>query len=394
MLGIPEECVQGQRLFALLHRDDLLELSELFDRSDGDASGFNHESRWRAANGLFRHIRWHWSPGTGETFHGVGHDVSDLHKELAILRGVVDAAPNALLVAGSEGKITLANRSCEQLFGYRRGELLGQQIEVLVPESLRRRHIEQRQSFAAGQARRPMGAGRDLFGRHRDGRMIPLEIGLNAVAIGGERRVIASMVDISNRAAVVADLTKETVELQLQVDEISLVAMTDELTGAGNRRQFYQQLIEMLEQAYETDKPLSLILLDVDNFKQFNDTNGHVAGDEALRHVAEVLRQAARQRDIVARYGGEEFAVLLPETDEAGAMAFSERCRHLIATTSENGLIAPLTASFGVATLVPSIEAGGASKEVVVQLIDRADRALYRSKAHGKNRTTHAGDLS
>ena len=131
--------------------------------------------------------------------------------------------------------------------------------------------------------------------------------------------------------------------------------------------------------------PLSLIMLDLDHFKQYNDSFGHPAGDEVLHWVGSILRAAVRGHDVVARYGGEEFVVLLPATDAAEALEVAERLRSAIACRPWPHR--KVTASLGVATAGPATTDAAA-------LVDQADHALYQSKQAGRNQVTHFRDCA
>ena len=162
-------------------------------------------------------------------------------------------------------------------------------------------------------------------------------------------------------------------------------AVTDGLTELANRRQFEQALAGEISRAERFGGMLALILADLDDFKQVNDRYGHQAGDEVLRRFAAVLRETVRDVDLPARYGGEEFAVLLPQTDLAGAERLAERLRQSVAErpmTKRPGALVAVTASFGVAAF-PEAATPAA-------LFAAADEALYRAKAAGKNRVVCA----
>lgn len=166
--------------------------------------------------------------------------------------------------------------------------------------------------------------------------------------------------------------------------KLGALAITDSLTGISNRRAFDVGLQGEFQRAHSQNKPLSLILLDLDKFKDYNDTFGHIAGDGVLRTIGNLLREQAREIDLVARYGGEEFAVVLADADKAKATAIAERLRRAIeATEWKNSAV---TASFGVAT------ADGQEREIAA-LLGAADTALYHSKSHGRNRVTHYNDI-
>jgi diguanylate cyclase (GGDEF)-like protein/PAS domain S-box-containing protein len=157
--------------------------------------------------------------------------------------------------------------------------------------------------------------------------------------------------------------------------ELAALAVTDGLTGLKNHRSFQERLSEEVARAHRNETPLSVIMLDVDWFKQYNDSYGHPAGDRVLKQVAEILQRNARQTDLVARYGGEEFVLILPHTDIAGAAALAERIRADIAANAWN--LRAVTASLGVAEVLP--------EDTPATLLARADASLYRAKSTGRN---------
>jgi diguanylate cyclase (GGDEF)-like protein len=172
--------------------------------------------------------------------------------------------------------------------------------------------------------------------------------------------------------------------LALQNRRLAELATTDELTGLKNRRQWRADLESHVSMAIRTGQPLSLILLDVDHFKRYNDTFGHPAGDGLLEALATVLLAEIREHDVAARYGGEEFVILLPATGAEEALVVAERLRSAIAGRPwPHG---PVTASLGVATATPRNAAAATS------LVDQADEALYCAKRAGRNRVVHARD--
>ncbi len=169
---------------------------------------------------------------------------------------------------------------------------------------------------------------------------------------------------------------------------LRVLAHTDKLTGLANRRRFDELLELELKRAQRGRTPISLLLLDLDHFKQFNDSYGHLAGDACLQRAASVLSgQVARAGDVAARYGGEEFAVIMPNTDQAGAFAVAERIRAGIQALRIPHRHSPaqvVTASFGVATLQP----GGDGPVTAGDIIECADRHLYSAKQNGRNQVS------
>jgi len=157
--------------------------------------------------------------------------------------------------------------------------------------------------------------------------------------------------------------------------QLASIAMTDGLTGIANRRSFQERLQEEWERHRRYLTPLSLVILDVDNFKKYNDTFGHPEGDTVLQNVASILSDNVRPMDFVARYGGEEFVVILPETDRTGAVTLTQRLHDAI--ESADWPLRSVTASFGVAT--------AGHVERYQDLLTVADDALYKSKSNGRN---------
>lgn len=184
-----------------------------------------------------------------------------------------------------------------------------------------------------------------------------------------EQRLLAHEQERHSLQAYLHSLETRLAEAQQQV-------LTDPLTGVLNRRGFDLRLNEEFERARRYQAPLSLLLIDVDHFKEFNDTFGHVAGDETLRIVTQALCEGVRKHDIIARYGGEEFAVILPATGSDGAYVLAERLRRLVQQAAWP--LRPVTISVGGAGLTDEMMS-------VCDLIERADQALYAAKQGGRN---------
>jgi len=159
------------------------------------------------------------------------------------------------------------------------------------------------------------------------------------------------------------------------------LSVTDDLTGLYNSRYLNLVLRRETKRASRSGRPLSLLFIDLDGFKNINDTHGHLFGSRALVEAAAVIRQSARETDVVSRFGGDEFALVLPDTGGEGAYAVGERIRERIAAfdfLAGDGLDIHLTASLGVATLPDAANS-------VEELVQAADMAMYHVKEHGKN---------
>ena len=196
----------------------------------------------------------------------------------------------------------------------------------------------------------------------------------------------------------VRDLRRRSAQLKAQVKErtrqledanrtLERLASTDPLTGLTNRRRFQVALGREWRRSVRSSSPISIVVLDIDRFKAYNDTYGHQQGDHCLRGVAEALRDVVRRAgDLVSRYGGEEFAALLPDVDRRHALAMAERFRSAVERLEleheASDITSHVTISAGVATLVPSNES---SPDALVHL---ADEALYRAKSSGRNQVS------
>jgi len=179
--------------------------------------------------------------------------------------------------------------------------------------------------------------------------------------------------------------------LQRDLDDVRRESLLDPLTKIANRKSFDDGLAASISDANASGAPLCLLLLDIDYFKNFNDTYGHQTGDQVLRLVAMTLKSNIKGKDLAARYGGEEFVAVLPATDLEGAMIVAENIRKAIAAKelmkrSTNEKLGRITASFGVAVFQPSDTAGS--------LIERADRCLYAAKHAGRNRVVSEIELA
>ena len=191
--------------------------------------------------------------------------------------------------------------------------------------------------------------------------------------------------ELAVRLVIASRILDVLAELEEKNARLHEIASTDPLTGLANRRRLCEAL-EAEASRVGRGTPYSVVMVDIDHFKAYNDAFGHLAGDDALRGIAQALRTQTRAGDLIARYGGEEFALLLPATDESEAVATCERLRHAIASWAWPER--RITASFGIATAQPT--ATGVDVEA---LLAAADRALYHSKRSGRDRVTHRRNL-
>ena len=184
-------------------------------------------------------------------------------------------------------------------------------------------------------------------------------------------------------------LALERAEWQERATEFQLMSITDSLTNLPNRRYLEERLAEELNRSKRYDYPMSFLMIDIDDFKAYNDKNGHQAGDVALQITAHCLKGALRAVDVASRYGGEEFCILLPQTGMAEAAVIADRIRQRVSTTEfPHGKAQPLgqvTISVGVSTFTKNID-------TPENIIAAADRALYQAKSMGKDRIEFYGE--
>ncbi len=175
-----------------------------------------------------------------------------------------------------------------------------------------------------------------------------------------------------------------------EMERTSEQAYQDELTKIGNRRMFERELHNAISQSRHKKSPLSMIILDIDHFKLFNDQYGHQVGDKVICYVANILKNSVKKRDKVARIGGEEFAIILPETPYGGAMTLAEQLRnkvsnHQLSSSKDKVRIGKITLSAGIGSLQPD--------DTRDDLFFRTDKCLYQSKENGRNRITGETEL-
>ncbi|WP_303722074.1 GGDEF domain-containing protein [Malonomonas rubra] len=180
-------------------------------------------------------------------------------------------------------------------------------------------------------------------------------------------------------------IIEQLVEISQSLTELSQLVPTDQLTGLANYRTFRKALVHEMERTQRSGQPTTLIMLDIDHFKNVNDSWGHEIGNQALVHIAKLLQRTVRRLDIPCRYGGEEFAIILPNTELSASVLVAERLRQIIAETPllMGEQLLPLTVSLGI----DSYRFGEQTSPE--ELVQRADHYLYQAKQKGRNQVRH-----
>lgn len=265
--------------------------------------------------------------------------------------------PDAVVVADRDGKIIYANKQAESLTGYRRAELIGRKVEVLVPSGLRAAHVLHRRNFYSRGQARLMGTLDDDFRlRRKNGKTLAVEISLGPAG--------------DDTVAVIRDFSeRRRMELALEHR-----ALHDPLTDLGNRTLFFDRLRQSILNARREDGQVALVILDVDGFKAVNDAYGHSAGDAVLKQLAGRLKRG-RATDTTARIGGDEFAWILPRVSSRAGVRRTVRGR--LGLVQQPVVVdkqsIPVHVSAGIA-IYPDDGQG------VDELIRHADSAMYTAK--------------
>ncbi len=204
-----------------------------------------------------------------------------------------------------------------------------------------------------------------------------------------ETILAAKMSAMQRIAAMRHRLISVSHELEKANDELQKLANADGLTGLANRRIIDEYLEKETARSVRSELPIAVIMIDLDNFKLYNDNYGHIAGDSCLKKVSKVLKNTVRRpEDLVGRYGGEEFCVILPNTDLKGASFVAERIRSEVEGANiphaKNTVSDVVTLSIGIASRIPG------NKSTATQLLSDADKALYRAKTNGRNQVVQA----
>jgi diguanylate cyclase (GGDEF)-like protein/PAS domain S-box-containing protein len=319
---------------------------------------------------------------------------SALRESQAQLQLLVEHSSDVIMLIGLDGIRRYVSPAVERLLGWRAEEMVGSAalLGSTVAEFV---HPEDQELFKDSRA--ALGTGttveHSMSFRHlrRDGSWLWVDSRARlrmSAGGGGPTGIVVTLRDATDRKIV-------EIKLKDALEHMERLAATDALTELANRRHFDGVADEEWRRCAREHQAISLIMLDADHFKLFNDRYGHAAGDGCLRAVASQLTAAARRPgDLAARYGGEEFLLLLPNTDRAGAACVAERVRRLVLDLAIAHEASPapgvVTVSIGVAAAWP--EDPGSGPTSVRALLAAADAAMYQAKCGGRNRVVIAGE--
>ena len=331
------------------------------------------------------------------TLHSVSHIVSVIHditerkqSEEALMeseekyRSILNASPDDITITDLEGRIIMVSPAAKKMFGYELNydEFTSMRlVDFIVPEDVERAQSNILRMYQGGDPR-----PNEYRGVRKDRSIFDIEVNSGFIlnSNGQPTKMVFIVRDITERKLAEQQIQELFQQLEIEKNTAHFNSITDSLTRLANRRYFDEALKTEFYRLKRTGSTLSLIMLDVDHFKKFNDTYGHLAGDDCLRQIGTTLKRiVGRVPDIVARYGGEEFVVILPETENVGAETLAERIRNAVEALaiahSASDISNYVTVSLGVVTADTSRLA---SPERIVAL---ADEALYSAKKSGRN---------
>ncbi|QKK26958.1 sensor domain-containing diguanylate cyclase [Rhizobium hidalgonense] len=393
---LPEDIV-GASLFDFVPDEDRAAVAWHLNAvcNDGNSVENENENRILMPDGEMRWFAWtnralKDADGHVTAIHSVGRDIHErvmaeerLKESEARYRLLADNSTDMVFQLDRDRVRRYVSPACREVLGYEPADLVGRSpVELVHPEDEPFVALSF-QSLLDGSLERRSITNRI---RHRDGHWIWVEAQLKALRndrSGEPEGIIGTLRDVSSRKAIEDQLHQANARLQALAEQ-------DGLTGLSNRRCFDAVLVREHAHARRDKRPLALLMIDVDWFKPFNDLYGHPTGDECLKRVGAVIKEAARRpHDLAARYGGEEFVVLLPDTDAAGAMMVAEQIREAVL---ELGIEHGGSAFRRVTVSIGAISLGWTDPDDSESLLHQADRALYQAKGAGRNKVTYPAE--
>ncbi|MBQ4347379.1 MAG: GGDEF domain-containing protein [Firmicutes bacterium] len=304
--------------------------------------------------------------------------IEKIENELAFYKASANAMPNPIFIKDGELKFVFFNKAYKEFFGLSGDEYIGKDVKALkyIPEEDRERYHQEDSSLLAS---------KDVM-QYETAFKSPETDFLESlywskgfgVPETGEQGIIGEIVDISDQKKVQRNLARNMQVIETLVEKAETESRMDPVTSLFNRRVLKDDVPRIIEDAKKRNMPVCSMILDIDYFKEVNDTFGHLEGDAILKKLADVMKASFRQSDILIRYGGDEFIIILPETKLVHANMAAER----LCTAVRREILLPngknITISVGVAESLP--------QDDFLALVSRADEGLYMAKALGRDR--------
>ena len=287
------------------------------------------------------------------------------------LRATIDNALDAVVQVNAEGKVVGWNDQAENIFGWLREEVIGKLMhELIIPPQFREEHVRGMENYLLTGEYRVLNSRVEMTGLHRNGHEFPVELAVTAIEVGGQREFSAFIRDITSEKA-----SEELIWRQANFDKV---------TGLPNRHMFHDRLEQEVKKAHRAGLQMALLFIDLDRFKEINDTLGHDLGDVLLMETARRLSSCVRESDTVARLGGDEFTLILSEVDDSRHIErVAQAILKLLSEPFQLGdELAYISASIGI-TIYPNDAAN------VEGLLKNADQAMYAAKNSGRNQSSY-----
>lgn len=342
-------------------------------------NAMTHRPNFQNSEAIFSESRWRDFLDEVRVYsEKMEQEIRSLRENSELLLTIINLIPVAFFVKDHKSRFFLMNRACEEQWGMSFADLRDTNGSQFFPPEQMKQFLAKDRSIFDG--RKPVEFEETFWSAAKKVDRIGYTFKLPMYDVSGNPQYLVCVtLDITERKLAQAALLASEKELKV-------LATTDVLTELPNRRQFIARLTEEFSRAQRLgNQPCSILMLDLDRFKQINDRHGHAIGDAVLQHFARLMRKAFRSFDMTARVGGEEFAVILPGSDLAAARTAAERLREIAAKTPyvQDGKTISVTVSIGAAIISPN-------DSTADQALIRADEALYRAKENGRNQVVMA----
>ena len=286
----------------------------------------------------------------------------------AMAAGFLEYFPDGIIFVDHNGVIQFFNQEAGRIFGYARDEIIGRPVQSLISPEMQERHVEGFSRLRQSDDAVVSAKKTEITGLRKDGNSIPIEWSYHMFKDDSATLFFCCVTDISERTELQNQLYQQTI--------------TDPLTGLFNRRYFDERLQQEFSRASRYRRHFSLVIIDIDGFKQANDFHGHAFGDEMLVKASKLFLEVLRDEDTIYRYGGDEFAMILPETPKEGAIELAERLRRKFA---KRCCVEDKRLKFTLSIGIASHPDDGEEED---ELVGTADRRMYHSKGNGGNLIT------
>ncbi len=392
-----DELMAQVSLLKYIHPEDVATVSDYWQRFLGKKRNEGMEYRIQNKNG-----QWEWvesreiiinsnPDGTPKEIMVILRVITDrkqAEEQNAFHARILENVNDVIIGTDQEFIVTYWNAAAERIFGWQQKEAIGKSVTEL----LRTVFVKGGYEDSVGEINKKGVWRGEVIQHTKDGRPVNIDANIMTVSdqLGKTIGFVSTNRDITERKQAEEKLTQmyqvieeKNRELEQALDREHHLARTDGLTGAKNYLHFFEIATYEIAMANRYLHPLSIILLDIDKFKKFNDTFGHQVGDEMLKHVVQIAEKRLRKTDVLSRYGGEEFVVVLPNTTAIAAFAVAEDIRKYIASSflSHNEKSMNVTISIGIAETLPN------DNNHLEKLIQFADKALYVAKEAGRNQS-------